>query len=91
MSELASESSAQSLRWALIGASDIAATRMIPAMRALGHDVAVVCSADAERARAWAQSQNIAHGTDSLDDALSVVESPDLVPALLQLLQSTLD
>jgi gamma-glutamyltranspeptidase/glutathione hydrolase len=30
-----------SLRWTLIGASDIAATRLIPAMRALGHEVVV--------------------------------------------------
>ena len=41
----------------------------------MGHDVAVVCSADAERARAWAQSQNIARGTDSLDEALSDVDA----------------
>ena len=27
------------MKWALIGASDIAATRMIPAMRELGHEV----------------------------------------------------
>jgi 1,5-anhydro-D-fructose reductase (1,5-anhydro-D-mannitol-forming) len=64
-----------SLRWALIGASDIAASRMVPAMRVLGHDVAVVCSADPERARAWAQSRNIARGTDSLDEALSDVDA----------------
>jgi 1,5-anhydro-D-fructose reductase (1,5-anhydro-D-mannitol-forming) len=30
------------LRWGLIGASDVAATRMIPAMRRLGHTVAAV-------------------------------------------------
>jgi len=64
-----------SLRWALIGASDIAATRMVPAMRSLGHDVAVVCSADAERAGAWARSQHIARGTDSLEQALADVDA----------------
>jgi 1,5-anhydro-D-fructose reductase (1,5-anhydro-D-mannitol-forming) len=62
-------------RWALIGASDIAATRMVPAMRTLGHDVTVVCSADAERAHAWAQNHDITRGTDSLDEALADVDA----------------
>jgi 1,5-anhydro-D-fructose reductase (1,5-anhydro-D-mannitol-forming) len=64
-----------SLRWALIGASDIAATRMVPAMRALGHDVRAVCSADAERARTWARAHEIATGTDSLERALADVDA----------------
>jgi 1,5-anhydro-D-fructose reductase (1,5-anhydro-D-mannitol-forming) len=63
------------LRWALIGASDIAATRMVPAMRALGHDIRVVCSGDAERARAWARTHGIATGTASLDEALADVDA----------------
>jgi len=62
-------------RWALIGASDIAATRMLPAMRALGHDVRVVCSADVERAQAWARTHDVATGTDSLDQALADVDA----------------
>jgi hypothetical protein len=32
------------IRWGLLGASDIAETRMIPAMRRLGHDVVAVAS-----------------------------------------------
>ena len=63
------------LRWALIGASDIAATRMVPAMRALGHDIHAVCSGDAERARAWARTHGIATGTASLDEALADVDA----------------
>ena len=35
-----------STRWALIGASDIAATRVIPAIRAHGGHISVVQSAD---------------------------------------------
>lgn len=63
------------MRWALVGASDIAATRMVPAMRALGHDVLAVCSGDAERARTWARAHGIATGTASLDEALSDVDA----------------
>lgn len=63
------------LRWALIGASDIAATRMVPAMRALGHDIRAVCSGDAERARAWVRTHGVATGTASLDDALADVDA----------------
>lgn len=35
------------LRWALVGASDVAATRMLPAMRRLGHDAVGVAGSDA--------------------------------------------
>jgi 1,5-anhydro-D-fructose reductase (1,5-anhydro-D-mannitol-forming) len=41
------------LRWGLIGASDIAATRMIPAMRRVGHEVVAVMSASDARADAY--------------------------------------
>lgn len=47
------------LRWGLAGASDIAATRMIPAMRRLGHKVVAVCSSSAERAGAYAARHGI--------------------------------
>lgn len=63
------------LRWAVVGASDIAATRMVPAMRALGHDIRAVCSGDAERAQAWARTHGIATGTASLDEALADVDT----------------
>jgi len=43
------------LRWALIGASDIAATQVLPAMHRLGHEAVVVMSSDPARAAAYAQ------------------------------------
>ncbi len=58
------------LTWALIGASDIAATRMVPAIRAAGDRVAVVCSADLQRAEAFASAAGIGRAVDRLDDAL---------------------
>jgi 1,5-anhydro-D-fructose reductase (1,5-anhydro-D-mannitol-forming) len=63
------------LRWALVGASDIAATRMLPALRTLGHQVVAVCSTDADRARGWATRHGIASGTDALDQALRDVDA----------------
>lgn len=54
------------LRWGLIGASDIAATRMIPAMRRLGHDVRAVLSSAPERAAAYASANAIPHATGDL-------------------------
>ncbi|MFL5708082.1 MAG: Gfo/Idh/MocA family protein [Chloroflexota bacterium] len=46
------------LRWGLIGTSDIAATRLIPAMRRLGHHVAAVASTG-DRAAAFAERNGI--------------------------------
>jgi 1,5-anhydro-D-fructose reductase (1,5-anhydro-D-mannitol-forming) len=48
------------LRWGLMGASDIAATRMIAAFRTAGDDVVGVLSGEADRARGYAT----AHGLD---------------------------
>jgi 1,5-anhydro-D-fructose reductase (1,5-anhydro-D-mannitol-forming) len=59
------------LRWALVGASDIAATRMVPAMRHLGHEITAVCSGDAARAQSWAQANEVPLGTTSLEEALA--------------------
>lgn len=55
------------LRWALIGASDIAATRMVPAMRALGHRVVGVASNSAERAAAYAAANDLPYATTDVD------------------------
>ena len=59
------------LRWALIGASDIAATRMIPAFRENGGSISVVQSGSA----AWAEEYAALHGipgwTTSVIDAVS--------------------
>ena len=47
------------LVWGLIGASDIAATRMIPAIRRGGDTVAAVTSSDSSHAKAYAQYNGI--------------------------------
>src|SRR6266536_2007203 len=60
------------LGWGLIGASDIARTRMIAAIRAqLDSDVVAVMSSQIERARSYATQTNIPHAYDSLDAILS--------------------
>jgi 1,5-anhydro-D-fructose reductase (1,5-anhydro-D-mannitol-forming) len=48
------------LRWGLIGASDIAATRMIPAMRRLGHQVTAVGASTPEWGATYAAQNDIA-------------------------------
>jgi 1,5-anhydro-D-fructose reductase (1,5-anhydro-D-mannitol-forming) len=58
------------LRWALIGASDIAATQVLPALRRLGHDAVVVVSSDAGRAEAYAAEHDIGRGTTSVQEAV---------------------
>jgi 1,5-anhydro-D-fructose reductase (1,5-anhydro-D-mannitol-forming) len=57
-------------RWGVIGASTIAREWVIPAIRATGGEVVAVMSADAERARAYAQAQDIARATTTLDELL---------------------
>lgn len=59
------------MKWALIGASDIAATRMIPAMREIGHKIVGVMSSNADRAEQFAKDNNLALHTDSLLTAVS--------------------
>lgn len=62
--------SSTSLRWALLGASDIAATRMIPAFRAAGHEVVVVQSGSAPWAQEYAATHGIEEWTTSVDEAV---------------------
>jgi 1,5-anhydro-D-fructose reductase (1,5-anhydro-D-mannitol-forming) len=57
-------------RWGVIGASTIAREWVIPAIRATGGEVVAVMSADAERARAYAQAQDIARATTALNELL---------------------
>jgi 1,5-anhydro-D-fructose reductase (1,5-anhydro-D-mannitol-forming) len=59
------------LRWGLVGASDIAATRVIPAMRRLGHSVAGIWSTTDEHAAEYSQQHEIPYATSSLDELLS--------------------
>jgi 1,5-anhydro-D-fructose reductase (1,5-anhydro-D-mannitol-forming) len=59
------------LRWALVGASDIAATQVLPALLRIGHRAVIVQSSDAERATSYATENGIERGTDSLDEAMA--------------------
>jgi 1,5-anhydro-D-fructose reductase (1,5-anhydro-D-mannitol-forming) len=59
-----------SIRWGLIGASDIAETRMIPAMRRLGHDVVAVASGSADRAATYA-NRNAIPSFGSVDEVIA--------------------
>src|SRR5690349_8192097 len=47
------------MRWGLVGGSDIAATRMVPAMRVLGHQISAVASSSAARAQVFATAHDI--------------------------------
>lgn len=67
--------STTTLRWALIGASDIAATRMLPALRALGHTAASVVSGDADRARQWAEQHGVPRSGTDLVEGLQDVDA----------------
>jgi 1,5-anhydro-D-fructose reductase (1,5-anhydro-D-mannitol-forming) len=60
------------LRWVLVGASDIAATRVLPAMRALGHEPVGVLSSDLARGQAYAARHGIPAAATSLDHALAL-------------------
>jgi 1,5-anhydro-D-fructose reductase (1,5-anhydro-D-mannitol-forming) len=59
------------LRWGLLGASDIAATRVIPALRGLGHSIDVVVSGSGYRAERYATAHGIARGSSDLQAALA--------------------
>jgi 1,5-anhydro-D-fructose reductase (1,5-anhydro-D-mannitol-forming) len=59
------------MRWALIGASDIAATRVIPAIRQAGDEVYGVMSSNVGRAASYANANGIAHSTTSLEELLT--------------------
>lgn len=61
----------RTLRWGLVGASDIAATRIIPAMRRLGHQIAGVSSGTDERAAEYARQHQIPYSTSQIDVLVS--------------------
>lgn len=58
------------IRWGLVGASDIAETRLIPAMRRLGHDVIAVASGSPDRAASFADRNGIA-ASGSVEEILA--------------------
>lgn len=59
------------MRWALIGASTIAAQHMIGALRGAGQEVAAVVSTSAPRATEFARSHDIPLATAALDTVLA--------------------
>lgn len=59
------------LRWGLIGASDIAATRMIPAITARHGVIEAVHSSSAEHAADFARAHGIARATSDLDELMA--------------------
>lgn len=59
------------MKWLLVGASDIAETRMIPAMREVGHSVVGVVSGSAERARSFAEANAVPNVTTDLAESMS--------------------
>jgi 1,5-anhydro-D-fructose reductase (1,5-anhydro-D-mannitol-forming) len=66
------EPTPRGLRWALIGASDIAAGRVLPAIRATGGEAVVVRSGDAAHAAAYAAEHGIARAVTDVDAAVDV-------------------
>lgn len=58
------------LKWGLIGASDIAATRVIDAIRSSGGHVEGVASGSAQRSKEFAASHGLNHATTDLDELL---------------------
>jgi 1,5-anhydro-D-fructose reductase (1,5-anhydro-D-mannitol-forming) len=58
------------MRWALIGASDIAATRMIPAIRTNGGQINIVQSGDPDWAADYTAQHDIEVWTTSVDEAV---------------------
>jgi len=59
------------MKWALIGASDIASTRVIPAIKLAGDEIHGVMSSSAERASTYSGANGISHSTTSLDELLA--------------------
>jgi 1,5-anhydro-D-fructose reductase (1,5-anhydro-D-mannitol-forming) len=59
------------IRWAFVGASNFARTRMVGAVREAGGEVVAVVSSSAERARAFAGDLGIARWHETLEPALA--------------------
>ena len=59
------------MKWALIGASDIASTRVIPAIREAGHEVYGVLSSNLDRSSKYAADNAISHSTTDLNELLN--------------------
>jgi predicted dehydrogenase len=59
------------LRWGILGAGSVADRAMAPAMRDVGHDLAVVASRSLTRAQAFASRHGVRRARASYDDVLS--------------------
>ena len=59
------------MKWGLIGASDIAETRVIPAIRQNLHQIVSVYSTNADRAAEYAKKNNIPNFTTDLSELLN--------------------
>lgn len=59
------------MRWALIGASDIAQTRVLPAIRACGGEAVVVRSQNLAHGEKWARDNSVSSVITNLDEALN--------------------
>jgi 1,5-anhydro-D-fructose reductase (1,5-anhydro-D-mannitol-forming) len=58
------------MRWALLGASDIAATRILPALRSIGDVAQVVRSRDQGHASRWASRHGVSGAVTDLYEAV---------------------
>lgn len=63
------------MRWAVVGASDIAATQVIPALRACGEEPTVVMSSGADWAAEYAAANDITDSTADLAAALAQADA----------------
>lgn len=63
------------MKWILIGASDIAATRVAPALRARGDEIAAVVSSSAEHADEFATAHGIPHSTTEIGAAATATRA----------------
>lgn len=59
------------MKWGLIGASDIAETRVIGALRLQGHEIVGVMSSSDDRAKAFSSRNDLERSTTSIDQLLS--------------------
>jgi 1,5-anhydro-D-fructose reductase (1,5-anhydro-D-mannitol-forming) len=60
------------MRWAFVGASNIARRWMVEAVRSVGDEVIAVVSANAERAKAFADRHGIAHAVTDEDQLMGL-------------------
>ena len=73
------------LRWALIGASDIAETRVLPAIRANGGTATVVRTGNLEHGKDWAKRNNI---SEIVTDLAQALDRPDIDAVYISSLNS---